>query len=173
MSGPSNRQLDDPGVSLASLAPIHPPESHNRFQIRITTEKFAFPRQRKEPLENASHVRHAAARFNQVKGVTEAARRAAWKRTRLRNSLGRRNCTHSRCQPARQPEPRQSEPREQIPLVRLGFIAIPSVIVLVTLVIVTLIVLASEHHQKQDFARLNTKQQSAYWNWRHEHPDNR
>jgi hypothetical protein len=47
---------------------------------RITAEKFAFPKQRKEPLENAAHVRNAAARFDQVKGVTEAERRAAWKR---------------------------------------------------------------------------------------------
>jgi hypothetical protein len=47
---------------------------------RITAEKFAFPKQRKEPLENAAHVRNAAARFNQVDGVTEAERRAAWKR---------------------------------------------------------------------------------------------
>ncbi len=47
---------------------------------RITAKKFAFPKQRKEPLENATHVRNAVARFNQVKGVTEAERRAAWKR---------------------------------------------------------------------------------------------
>ena len=47
---------------------------------RIPTTKFAFPKQRKEPLENASHVANAVARFNQVKGVTEAERRAAWKR---------------------------------------------------------------------------------------------
>ena len=47
---------------------------------KIPATKFAFPKQRKEPLENASHVRNAAARFNQVKGVTEAERRAAWKR---------------------------------------------------------------------------------------------
>jgi hypothetical protein len=47
---------------------------------RISATKFAFPKQRKEPLENASHVRNAIARFNQVKGVTEAERRAAWKR---------------------------------------------------------------------------------------------
>ena len=47
---------------------------------RISTTKFAFPKQRKEPLENASHVRNAVARFNQVKGVTEAERSAAWKR---------------------------------------------------------------------------------------------
>jgi hypothetical protein len=47
---------------------------------QISATKFAFPKQRKEPLENASHVRNAAARFKQVKGVTEAERRAAWKR---------------------------------------------------------------------------------------------
>jgi hypothetical protein len=47
---------------------------------RISATKFAFPKQRKEPLENATHVRSAVARFNQVKGVTDAERRAAWKR---------------------------------------------------------------------------------------------
>jgi hypothetical protein len=47
---------------------------------RIPATKYAFPKQHKEPLENASHVRNAAARFNQVKDVTEAERRAAWKR---------------------------------------------------------------------------------------------
>jgi hypothetical protein len=41
---------------------------------------FAFPKQRKEPLENASHVRNAIARFNQVKGVSDDERDAAWKR---------------------------------------------------------------------------------------------
>ena len=47
---------------------------------KLSATKFAFPKQRKEPLETASHVRNAAARFNQVEGVTEAERRAAWKR---------------------------------------------------------------------------------------------
>ena len=47
---------------------------------RLPVTRFAFPKQRKEPLENASHVRNAAARFNQVEGVTAAERRAAWKR---------------------------------------------------------------------------------------------
>ena len=41
---------------------------------------FAFAKQRKEPLENASHVRNAIARFNQVKDVTDDERDAAWKR---------------------------------------------------------------------------------------------
>lgn len=41
---------------------------------------FAFPKQRKEPLENASHVRNAVARFNQVKDVSDDERDEAWKR---------------------------------------------------------------------------------------------
>ncbi|HLX86749.1 MAG TPA: DUF6582 domain-containing protein [Terriglobales bacterium] len=47
---------------------------------RMSAKSFAFPEERKEPLENATHVRNAAARFNQVEGVSDAERRAAWKR---------------------------------------------------------------------------------------------
>ncbi|HEY5177990.1 MAG TPA: DUF6582 domain-containing protein [Terriglobales bacterium] len=46
----------------------------------ISAANSAFPKQRKEPLENASHVRNAVARFDQVKDVTNAERQAAWKR---------------------------------------------------------------------------------------------
>lgn len=46
----------------------------------LPAREFAFPRQRKEPLEDASHVRNAVARFNQVEGVTDAERDEAWKR---------------------------------------------------------------------------------------------
>jgi len=42
--------------------------------------QFAFVRQRKEPLENAAHVRSAIARFGQVQGVTDEERDAAWVR---------------------------------------------------------------------------------------------
>ncbi len=42
--------------------------------------QYAFPKERKEPLGNASHVRNAVARFNQVKGVTDTERDEAWKR---------------------------------------------------------------------------------------------
>jgi hypothetical protein len=45
---------------------------------QTSATKFAFPTQRKEPLESASHVRNVVARFNQVKGVTEVEHRAAW-----------------------------------------------------------------------------------------------
>ncbi len=46
----------------------------------VPARQFAFPKQRKEPLEDASHVRNAIARFNQVKGVSDAEQDAAWKR---------------------------------------------------------------------------------------------
>ena len=42
--------------------------------------KFAFPKERKMPIEDAAHVRNAVARFNQVEGVSDAERDAAWKR---------------------------------------------------------------------------------------------
>jgi hypothetical protein len=45
----------------------------------VPTGTFAFTKQRKEPLENAAHVRNAIARFNQVEGVTDAERDTAWK----------------------------------------------------------------------------------------------
>jgi cell division protein FtsX len=43
-------------------------------------DQFAFPKERKEPLNNASHVRNAIARFDQVKGVSDSERDEAWKR---------------------------------------------------------------------------------------------
>jgi hypothetical protein len=46
----------------------------------ISTRSFAFPKQRKEPLEDASHVRNAIARFDQVEGVSDEERNEAWKR---------------------------------------------------------------------------------------------
>jgi len=53
-----------------------------RQQNRLPTERFAFPKQRKEPLTDARHVRNALARFDQVEGVSDADREAAWRRIR-------------------------------------------------------------------------------------------
>ena len=39
---------------------------------------FAFPRQRKEPLTDASHVRNALARFDQVQDVSDEEREQAF-----------------------------------------------------------------------------------------------
>jgi len=46
----------------------------------MSSETFAFPRERKEPLNDASHVRNAIARFDQVEGVTDSEREEAWQR---------------------------------------------------------------------------------------------
>ena len=46
----------------------------------LNSRQFAFPKQRKEPLEDASHVRNAVARFDQVKDVSDDERDEAWKR---------------------------------------------------------------------------------------------
>ena len=41
---------------------------------------FAFPKERKEPLTDADHVRNAMARFDQVEGVSDDERDQAWRR---------------------------------------------------------------------------------------------
>jgi hypothetical protein len=51
-----------------------------RQKDRIPAENFAFPKERKEPLTDARHVRNAIARFDQVEGVSDAEREEAWKR---------------------------------------------------------------------------------------------
>jgi hypothetical protein len=43
----------------------------------IADDNFTFPKERKEPIHDAAHVRNAIARFTQVQGVTEAERDAA------------------------------------------------------------------------------------------------
>ncbi len=48
----------------------------------LPASKFAFVEQRKEPLVDASHVRNAISRFDQVTDVTDADRAKAWKRIR-------------------------------------------------------------------------------------------
>jgi Family of unknown function (DUF6582) len=47
---------------------------------KLGSKEFAFPKERKEPLTDARHVRNAIARFNQVEGVSDAERDRAWKR---------------------------------------------------------------------------------------------
>lgn len=47
---------------------------------KISESHYAFPNEKKEPLNDAAHVRNAIARFNQVKDVTDNERDKAWKR---------------------------------------------------------------------------------------------
>jgi hypothetical protein len=49
---------------------------------KLDDSEFAFPRERKEPLVDAGHVRNAVARFDQVEGVTDTERDEAWRRIR-------------------------------------------------------------------------------------------
>ncbi|MBI2809257.1 MAG: hypothetical protein HYX67_00285 [Candidatus Melainabacteria bacterium] len=60
-------------------------EPHTKHGELSTADKndlpdsvFAFKEQRKEPLTDASHVRNALARFDQVKGVTDEERELAF-----------------------------------------------------------------------------------------------
>ena len=53
-------------------------EIHNRAELPESV--FAFPRQRKEPLTDASHVKNALARFDQVEGVSDKEKDEAWDR---------------------------------------------------------------------------------------------
>jgi hypothetical protein len=51
-----------------------------REENRLDDGDFAFPKERKEPLNDAAHVRNAIARFDQVEGVSDEERAAAWHR---------------------------------------------------------------------------------------------
>ncbi len=55
-------------------------ELSEKQRDKLDEDQFAFPKERKEPLNNASHVRNAIARFDQVEGVSDSERDAAWKR---------------------------------------------------------------------------------------------
>ena len=46
----------------------------------LKDSQYAFPKERKEPLNDADHVRNAMARFDQVEGVSDDERDEAWKR---------------------------------------------------------------------------------------------
>jgi hypothetical protein len=53
-----------------------PHEKHGRLTMQsdLPDTVFAFPKQRKEPLTDAQHVRNAVARFDQVMDVSDADR---------------------------------------------------------------------------------------------------
>src|ERR1043166_2149169 len=57
-----------------------PHEKHGELTERsdLPDSVFAFPKQRKEPLTDASHVRNALARFDQVQDVTDEERDLAF-----------------------------------------------------------------------------------------------
>src|SRR5581483_489104 len=58
-----------------------PHEKHGQLtkQSDLPDSVYAFPKERKEPLTDAKHVRNAVARFDQVIGVSDAERQQAFK----------------------------------------------------------------------------------------------
>lgn len=67
------------------MAPKHtwkPITEHGELDTKDRKElpdsAYAFPKQRKEPLTDASHVKNALARFDQVKDVSDADRDLAF-----------------------------------------------------------------------------------------------
>jgi hypothetical protein len=67
-------------VKIAANGDAAMPRLDQEDRDRTGGPDYAFPKERKEPLENAAHVRNAVARFNQVKGVSDAERDEAWDR---------------------------------------------------------------------------------------------
>jgi hypothetical protein len=57
-----------------------PHEKHGELTERsdLPDSVFAFPKERKEPLTDAKHVRNAIARFDQTVGVSDAERKLAF-----------------------------------------------------------------------------------------------
>jgi uncharacterized protein DUF6582 len=51
---------------------------HTGKRDELPDSAYAFPKQRKEPLTDASHVRNALARFDQVQDVSDADRELAF-----------------------------------------------------------------------------------------------
>jgi len=67
------------------MASTHKSHSHDTPNALDTEDRkhmsdstYAFPKQRKEPLNDASHVRNAIARFDQVKDVSDQEREEAF-----------------------------------------------------------------------------------------------
>jgi hypothetical protein len=58
---------------MAKRATWKPHEKHGDLTARsdLPSSDHAFPKKRKEPLTDASHVRNALARFDQVEDVTD------------------------------------------------------------------------------------------------------
>ena len=67
---------------MAKEATWKPHTKHGELDTKDREElpdsAYAFPKQRKEPPTDASHVRNAMARFDQVEDVSDADRDLAW-----------------------------------------------------------------------------------------------
>jgi hypothetical protein len=72
------RQVQSERAQGAEIS--HSPGLSTAEENDLSESEFAFPRERKEPLVDARHVRNAVARFDQVEGVSDHERDQAWSR---------------------------------------------------------------------------------------------
>jgi hypothetical protein len=67
---------------MATHATWEPQTTHGDLSThdrgKLPNSVYAFPKQRKEPLTDASHVKNALARFDQIEGVSDADRDQAF-----------------------------------------------------------------------------------------------
>src|ERR1051326_7019663 len=68
------------GTEMGSKTTWKPHTKHGELTSRddLPDSVFAFPKQRKEPLTDASHVKNALPRFDQVEDVSDADRDQAF-----------------------------------------------------------------------------------------------
>lgn len=73
--------MNDQALPEPTWKPCHPAPKGRLSaaeKAALPDTAFAFPRSRKEPMTDATHVRDAMARFNQVGQVTDAERNLAF-----------------------------------------------------------------------------------------------
>jgi hypothetical protein len=77
---PSSQAFKDKDGKDMPEATWKPHEKHGRLTMQsdLPDSVYAFPKQRKEPLTDAQHVRNAVARFDQVTDVSDADRALAF-----------------------------------------------------------------------------------------------
>src|SRR3984957_4874375 len=77
----SQSKVKNESGTKVTWKPPHPAE-HGQLDAaqvnNLSETAFAFPRLRKEPMTDASHVRNAIARFDQVEGASDAERDLAF-----------------------------------------------------------------------------------------------
>ena len=68
------------GTGMTAIMATRRNELDAEERNSLSESTFAFPRERKEPLTDAGHVRNAIARFDQVRDVSDAEREEAFRR---------------------------------------------------------------------------------------------
>ena len=67
---------------MSTKATWKPHDEHGKLSTEdrkeLPSSAYAFPKERKEPMTDGSHVRNALARFDQVKGVSDEERDQAF-----------------------------------------------------------------------------------------------